>query len=183
MGIWENIKTHKWLYGGIAVGGLVIIWYLSNSGSGSSTTDSGDPNAAADEAYAQAELQAQTDQQGIAAQSSASSEAAATQQNSDDLAAAVQYNAQTLQANVADEQLSDSLQALSIGDTLQANVDINGQNQQTAQAQIAETGSVTNTALVTNALIKQAQVNANEVSEVTQSNQAIATQSLVSKVF
>jgi hypothetical protein len=85
----ERIKQHPYLFGGVAIGAVILFFMLHNSGGSTATDASGSAtgDVAAAEAYQQAQLQAQTQMAQVSAAANASSEQTAASLHIADLQA------------------------------------------------------------------------------------------------
>lgn len=178
MAVWENVKQHKLLYGGVALGAIVLFLVLRGSGNVSSAA-----SGTTDNSLAEAQLQAQSQAQATSAAAEAASEQTAAGLHVADLNYQLQSDAQQLQANIAGQQLADSLQYLSLHDTLQADVANKQTEAQTHALEITTNGQIQQTALYTNALVTQQRIQAQEVSTISGNQAATAQQSWWSKAF
>lgn len=191
----EQLKAHKWLYGGLLVLFLVI-WYVLGRSGGANSAASASPygDVAAGNDFAAAQLAAQTQIAGIQAQGAAQDRAIQGSIDYANVQAAAQHDANTIAASVAESQINATLQEHSLADTLSAQVAEGAQQNQTQQLAIATSGQVQQTTLITQALVSEAQtqadvakVNAQTYAQINAqnnaTNQAIQTQSWLSKIF
>jgi hypothetical protein len=155
--IWEQLKTHKVLVGVVLVGVIFFTYFMKGSASGSAATV--DPNAATgDNTLQTAQLAAQTQMAQTDAAAQAAHEQTAAGSHVADLSYQLQSDANTLNANIASQQMADSLQYLTSHDTLQAGI-ANKQIDAAVQVQQINTAAQTQqTRTLANALVQQATV-------------------------
>jgi hypothetical protein len=118
--IWEQLKEHKFLVFAV-IAGVIFLGYMRGSSSGSAATV--DPNApGGDNSLAAAQLGAQSEMHATDVQGAAAQAQIAAGGHAADLAYQLQSDANQLNANIANQQMADSLQYLTAHDTLQAQV-------------------------------------------------------------
>jgi hypothetical protein len=155
---WHTIKDHKFVVLAL-IAGVIFLMFMRGSATSSAATV--DPNAATgDNTLATAQLAAQAQMAQTQAASQASSEQTAAGTHVADLSYQLQSDANTLNANIASQQMSDSLQYLSAHDTLQANYANNALAAQTTQLQISTSAQTQQTRTLANALVQQSSTNA-----------------------
>lgn len=173
--MWETLKEHKWIAGGVV--GLVLLYFLwSGSGGGSSAAPAAgtDPNASA---LSIAQLQAASDVNRTNAELSAQGAqiggniqlaqiAADTANATNGLAAQVALSDIGERAHVADLQATTSQQA----NNLSATIALGQQHEAENLAAIQSNTTIQNTSLLAGALTDQARISAGVES------QAIAVQ-------
>jgi hypothetical protein len=165
--IWEQLKEHKFIVFAV-IAGVIFLTYMRGTVSGSSATV--DPNApGGDSSLQEAQLAAQstmhqTDVQGAAAQAqiAAGSHVA-------ELSYQLQSDANQLNANIASQQMADSLQYLTTHDTLQANYANHALDASLQAKQIDATVQTQTTRTLANALVQQAGIKAQAQVSVAQS--------------
>lgn len=150
--MWETIKTHKLLIGGIVavVFVFVLIFGSSSSSTATATPTTGtatDPSIAANEYLAQ--LSAQVQGQGIAASQDVTNQQTAAAVTGAQINSTTTDMANTLAAQVAEFETAANATTTQNHDTLSAGVATNAQNNQTAQI-----------GLITNALVANQQTQA-----------------------
>lgn len=180
----EWLKSHPKLVIGGAIGFIILVYLLNHSSSSSTTSSDGSTTDV------QAATALQTAQ--LQANQAANQTAAAVQANSDTLAAqqniaSLQYQYQTthdqLAAGVATSQINADQQVQSLLGQLSADVQINGQNQQTAQTTVIATNQTQQQQILANALVTQSANQANVSIAALNAQTQIATQSWFDKIF
>jgi hypothetical protein len=157
--IWEQLKAHKVLVGVVLVGVIFFTYFMRGSASGSAATV--DPNAATgDNTLQTAQLAAQTQMAQTNAAAQAAHEQTAAGSHVADLSYQLQSDANTLNANIASQQMADSLQYLTSHDTLQASYANHALDVQTQQLQISTAAQTQGTRILANALVQQAGIKA-----------------------
>lgn len=206
--LWDKVKSHPWLIGGVA--GIAILFLVySSSGSSSSvdaTQSSADDNqvASADAlAAAQANANATVAQTQVAGQVQATQDQAAldalniTQSGTNlanELEANVQLSSLSEQQNVTDTANELTANVENTGNTLNANVAINSNATQQNIAQINANENEQDVGALTGALTSMAQISSNTtlgvadlqagvLNNATSANEQIQTQSWFSKIF
>jgi hypothetical protein len=172
MSIGDTIKAHPYMIGGGAIGLVVLFMMLHNAG-GSSATDAGGSATSGVGAGDQLQ-QAQLQMQMILAQGQQASDAQAEHDSvaleMAKLQAALQGDANTLNANVASEQIAATLQALTTHDTLQAQTEQNQQNNSTAQLSIAMNTQLQTTQSMMQAFMHQSDLQAQTQMHISDNN-------------
>jgi hypothetical protein len=154
--VWEQIKEHKFVVMALVAGVIFLIWMRGGTSAGAAQVD---PNASAgDNTLQAAQLDAQTQMHNTDVQGAAAQAQIAAGGHAADLAYQLQSDANNLQANIASTQMADTLQALTTHDTLQAQVANHTIDAGLQVAQIQGATSTTNTRVLANAAVKQAQV-------------------------
>lgn len=180
----DTIKQRPLLFGGVVVGGIVLIVALRSSSAGSmeASVPYGSDVGAGD-ALQNMQLQVNRDIAiaGLSAQAQSDTNAAALE------AAKLDYeyktNAAEIGANVSLAQINATLQALTTRDTLEANTAINAENAATTRANIAATAATEQQRVLANALVEQSKQQRKIATAGINAQQAVATQSWLDKIF
>lgn len=161
MSIIDTIKSRPLLFGGVLVGGVVLLIALRSSGAGQMQpgVPYGSDVGAGDELQAM-QLQIQRDISIAGIQAQASSDQTAASLEAARLEYEYQNNAAQIGANVQMAGINATLQALTNRDTLQAQTAINAEDESTARAAIAANSTVEQQRILANALVKQSQAQA-----------------------
>jgi hypothetical protein len=153
---WETIKEHKFVILAL-IAGVVLFMFMRGSTSGSAATV--DPNAATgDNTLQTAQLAAGAQMAQTQAAAQAAHEQTAAGSHVADLSYQLQSDANSLNSNLASQQMADSLQYLTSHDTLQAAYANHAIDAQTAQLGIATAAQTQQTRVLSNALVNQATV-------------------------
>lgn len=180
--MFAEIKKHPYLIGGVIVG-IIVLFFLSSSGSTSTAVDDSGSDASAAQGIsdAQANATAQVQLGGLALQ--------ANQQQTDaavtvaTLQAHTADNANTLAAGVASQQINASLDAQNTANTLQAQTTQAQIKSNTDMLSISTNGQIQQTQILTNALVAEASIAAGVQNNMISANKDIQTQSWVDKIF
>lgn len=153
--MWENIKSHPLIAGGVVLF-LVLVFYLFSGSGGSVASGVPQSDVATGDALQMAQLQAQTIGQQTAAAGQAQSESIAASLEGLKLTLASKDSANILAANIASQQINADLQKTTTHDTLSAGVANATIKGQTDIAQIQSNTTVQTTQALTKALTDQA---------------------------
>lgn len=181
--MFEQIKKHPYLIGGVILG-IIVLFFISSSGGGGAVTssDSGSDVASAEGiATAQANANAQValgglSLQGLQEQIGGAVTVATLQAHTAD-------NANTLAAAVASQQINAEYGSRDLSNTLAAQTEQKRIQSSTDQLSISTAGQVQQTQYLTSALIQQSQIAANVTSQSINAQRDIATQSWFDKIF
>lgn len=157
MTIIEQAKSHPYIAGGIVLAVIVLTVMFSGGGSSSNTASAADASSANDINSMFAQISGAVQIAGI--QAASHSEDIAGGKYAADLAAQTAQNANQLAANVALANINATQSVTNTANTLAAQIAENQANNSTQQLSISTAAQLENTRIVADALTKQAAIN------------------------
>lgn len=154
--MWERLKSHPLLAGGVIIVGLLIFVFFNRSAPVSGGAPASD--VATGDALQMAQLQAQTIGQQTAAAVQAQAENNAASLEALKLKYAFQTGANDVAANIASQQINAGLQETTTHDTLSASVANATLKRDTDLASINSNTTIQTTQALSSALVSQAQI-------------------------
>lgn len=179
MSILTEVKQHPYVVGGAVIAVIAVVFLFGGSGGAASSSAGGMSDVGAGDALQAAQLAAQTQisgqqtaLQGQAAQIGGAIQLANIQAQSS-------ADANAVAASIAMAQINSQAQSQQLHDTLSYQALVDNNNTKVDLASISSNTTIQQTATVANALVQQAQINA----EVSQAAIKASSKGLLSRIF